>query len=91
MSRQLLIAVAIIAGIAIAARLWLGFKGFNITSWWRSPWHNKKVGGSPTSLHLIGWAFDIIPGGRNVASKVKDALPFSKVINEGDHVHVQLL
>ncbi len=59
MSRQLLIAVAIIAGIAIAARLWLGFKGFNITSWWRSPWHNKKVGGSPTSLHLIGWAFDI--------------------------------
>lgn len=34
-------------------------KPFNITSAYRSPEHNKKVGGAPQSMHLQGRAFDI--------------------------------
>ena len=33
---------------------------FIITSAWRSPEHNKKVGGTPNSSHLKGLAVDIV-------------------------------
>lgn len=35
--------------------------GFVITSWLRTPDHNKAVGGSPASSHLIGIATDFVP------------------------------
>lgn len=35
--------------------------GFNVTSWLRSPEHNKAVGGAPHSVHLTGLATDFVP------------------------------
>lgn len=32
--------------------------GFTVTSWLRSPDHNKSVGGAPSSMHLTGLATD---------------------------------
>ena len=32
-----------------------------ISSGYRSPEHNKKVGGSPTSQHITGQAVDLVP------------------------------
>lgn len=33
-----------------------------ITSWWRSPFENQRVGGLPDSQHLVGLALDVVPG-----------------------------
>ena len=30
-----------------------------VSSWWRGPEHNSRVGGSPDSQHLIGLALDL--------------------------------
>jgi len=66
-------------------------KGATITSWWRTPYHNTQVGGVSTSLHLIGWAWDLAPGGILMQAEVaKTGLPFLKVIDEGDHLHISL-
>lgn len=40
-------------------RAWGG--AVNVNSAWRCPVHNAKVGGSPTSRHLIGCAADLSP------------------------------
>jgi uncharacterized protein YcbK (DUF882 family) len=37
-------------------------KPIRITSGYRSPAHNAKVGGSPRSQHMLGKAADITPG-----------------------------
>jgi hypothetical protein len=63
-----------------------------ISSAKRSPEHNAAVGGSPTSEHLQGTAWDIVvPGGRNAAAiqkLVAAGFPFDQIIDEGSHVHV---
>ena len=33
-----------------------------ITSWFRSPAENARVGGNPDSQHLVGLALDVVPG-----------------------------
>ncbi len=61
-----------------------------LSSWWRSPIGNQRVGGNPNSQHLLGLAFDlVVPNPQLVVT----ALNRQGVIalNEGDHVHVQLL
>jgi len=61
---------------------------FQVTSWYRSPSHNRRVGGDPDSQHLVGAALDVVtekPG--------KLAAEFARfgwqAVNEGDHLHLQ--
>lgn len=37
-----------------------GRPAISVTSWFRSPEHNREVGGSPESQHLFGLAVDLI-------------------------------
>lgn len=88
--RVLVLTIGLIAAVAIYYRLRLFFSGIKVTSWYRTPWRNKKVGGKPTSLHLIGWAFDVVPPTQKTNEKLK-SIGFNVVATESDHVHVQIL
>lgn len=65
-----------------------------VTSWYRSPSENKRVGGHPDSQHLVGLAFDVVPGkgatllAMNEAADTFRQLGFAVEI-ERAHVHVQ--
>lgn len=67
--------------------------GVGITSTTRTPQRNSQVGGKPNSRHLSGEAVDLTPrGGQSMAQLAQEArqrFPGARVINEGDHVHVQ--
>lgn len=63
-----------------------------ITSAARTPAENAAAGGSPTSEHLTGTAWDMVPppGVTNtqlIAQLRAAAIPFDQIIDEGDHVH----
>lgn len=45
--------------IKLQAVRWAVGKPFNITSAYRDPAHNKRIGGSPRSAHVLGLAVDI--------------------------------
>ncbi len=79
------ISIAIVGRIAID----LLVPGGRVTSWWRSPSKNKAVGGKPNSRHLWGWGYDVVP----VTPANERALRkfFPVVVNEKDHIHVQLV
>ena len=66
--------------------------GGSVTSWIRSPFHNKKVGGHPKSRHLYGEAvdlvFDTIEGKKNAIEQFQRK--GYHVLDEKDHVHVQI-
>lgn len=74
--------------VGVVYRLWLGAQGFTITSWWRTPEHNRNVGGVPNSLHLIGWAWDVVPVTRE--NELRLASMGLTTINEGDHIHAMV-
>lgn len=63
-----------------------------VTSGYRSPADNARVGGVVNSRHMSGQAVDLVPRpGETMAQlymRVAQA-PGVKAINEGDHVHVQ--
>lgn len=62
-----------------------------VTSGMRTPQHNALVGGVPNSDHLTDSARDFVPQGMSMADaamKAKQSGKFTKVLNEGDHVHV---
>lgn len=60
-----------------------------LTSWYRTPDHNERVGGSPTSQHLVGTALDLSgPGARDIAAQLRNA--GWTWVPEGDHEHVQV-
>lgn len=64
--------------------------GVSVSSWWRSPWKNTEVGGNWFSLHLLGLAWDLVPGTATTQAQViATGLPV-KIVPEGDHIHVQL-
>lgn len=42
-----------------------------ITSYYRSPWHNERVGGARNSYHLLGKAVDTTVLNGNIAGRLK--------------------
>lgn len=66
--------------------------GVYATSWYRQPSWNANVGGSPGSQHLGALALDI-GGTRDQLRRSVDAARSVGLVavDEGDHVHVQLL
>jgi hypothetical protein len=62
-------------------------KGLTISSWWRSVDHNASVGGLPTSWHLLGLAYDVVPA-TDAVNVALQTMGFH-TLNEGDHIHAQ--
>ena len=63
-----------------------------VTSGYRSPADNARVGGVPNSRHMSGQAVDLVPRpGETMAQLYMrvNKVPDVRAINEGDHVHVQ--
>ena len=62
----------------------------SVSSWIRTPKHNKKVGGSSNSQHMLGLAVDLVPDGTDWDPIVQDLRRFGLVaVIESDHIHVQ--
>lgn len=79
----------LIRGLLVAAQ---PFDGVRLTSWWRTPEHNRAVGGHPESQHLVGLAFDLVApplAMHRIAQRARDVGLVA--VNEGDHVHLQAL
>jgi len=60
-----------------------------ITSFHRTVSHNREVGGADASQHLLATAWDVAGPDQNVYAARARAAGLV-VIDEGDHVHVQL-
>jgi uncharacterized protein YcbK (DUF882 family) len=66
---------------------------FSVTSWLRSQERNKAVGGSRDSNHMTALAVDVVlDGGEDTISFKLQANKLGlKVLDEGDHLHLQPL
>jgi hypothetical protein len=65
--------------------------GATVTSRTRTPEHNAVVGGVPNSQHIAGTAWDfVVPDNRRASFKRDARQRGYEVIDEGDHVHVEL-
>jgi len=72
---------AIVQGAGLEAQL---------SSWWRSRGSNARVGGNSESQHLVALAVDlVVPDPARVVDKMNRLGLFA--VDEGSHVHVQLL
>jgi len=85
----ILLFIALVIMIGVTYAIIIRLNGMQITSWWRTPWHNAAVGGTLWSLHQFGLGWDVIP----VNEKNRELLAGLglKVINEGDHLHAQIV
>lgn len=95
MVRAVLLAFIVILAVAVFYRFILiaSIPGITVTSWFRNPFKNQDVGGMQNSLHLIGWAFDIVPADTITQANVIAGLAGfpNKIVPEGDHLHVQIV
>jgi len=73
---------------------WLSdYASFTVSSFGRGRSRNAAVGGSPHSQHLLWTAADLVPSDGDMyglANLARSSGAFGFVLNEGDHVHVQL-
>jgi len=65
-----------------------------ITSWFRSPLENVRAGGHPDSQHLVGLAFDVVPGKGTSRLAINEAAQifrrFGFTVDPAKrHIHVQ--
>ena len=89
MKKILLFSIGIILFVGLLGRAVLFFHGLTVTSWWRTPWKNAEVEGKPLSLHLIGWAYDVIPVNAAMSAALRQYN--CKVVVESDHLHLQIV
>lgn len=69
------------------------FADFTVSSFGRTRDHNASVGGVSHSQHLLWTAADLVPSDGDMealAELARETQAFGYVLNEGDHVHVQL-
>lgn len=76
-----------------------GISGEHVTSTYRTPAHNREVGGVPNSFHTRRYSDgrpmardSVPPAGMSMgeyARRLKAQNPNLDVINEGDHVHME--
>lgn len=76
-----------------------GMAGERVTSTYRTPEHNRRVGGVPNSFHTRRDARgnplardSVPPPGMSMsayAAELRRLNPGLEVINEGDHVHIE--
>lgn len=59
-----------------------------VTSWWRSPEENRRVGGNEESQHLLGLAFDAAAPSLPLLAGALRSVGFV-VVEERQHIHVQ--
>jgi len=63
-----------------------------ISSWWRDPVTNRRVGGHPDSQHLLGLALDLVGEELELRQLLVDVRAVGLVaVMESTHLHVQLL
>jgi hypothetical protein len=91
MARVLLAAIVLLIGLGLLYRTRiLAVPGLRITSWWRDPWNNERVGGVLNSRHQLGLAFDVVPATASTKRALQN-IGFKKILDEGDHIHVEIV
>ena len=82
--------LALLVVVSYAKRRAISKAGLNVTSGYRTPWHNYKVGGSMFSQHMLGLAWDVTPVNSATREKLS-RIGFGNIINEGSHYHASVL
>jgi hypothetical protein len=88
----LYVGLGIIALGVIGAVIMAVFMRGSLTSWWRTPWHNKEIGGHIFSRHQVGLGYDLSPIYEEDRAKLETIASFwlfATVVDEGDHLHFQ--
>jgi peptidase M15-like protein len=78
--------------LSLSSAAALGAHWGRVTSTYRSPEHNREVGGVPDSYHLLGRAIDIARGAGINHAMIKAAYlragyTLVESLDEGDHSH----
>jgi hypothetical protein len=78
--------------LSLSSAAALGSHWGRVTSTYRSPTHNREVGGVPNSYHLLGRAIDIArgPGVNHAmirAAYQRAGYTLVEALDEGDHSH----